>query len=117
VQTSAKYLADHMGEVPTLVIACIEGRVEGQSNMAMAGLYGSMPPAAWSFMLAARPRTLGSAYTTLHPWYEREVAERPGIQLEGCRKGAQLAFAYDTGEDFAPAARTLLESILHWEQW
>jgi nitroreductase len=51
VRTSARYLADHMGEVPALVIACIEGRVEGQDNLAMAGLYGSILPAAWSFML------------------------------------------------------------------
>jgi len=29
--------------------------------MAIAGLYGSIVPAAWSFMLAARTRGLGSA--------------------------------------------------------
>src|SRR5689334_4153283 len=29
VRTSARYLADHMGEAPVLVLACIEGRVEG----------------------------------------------------------------------------------------
>jgi hypothetical protein len=46
------------------VIACIEGRVEGQGNLAVAGLYGSILPAASSFMLAARLRGLGSAYTT-----------------------------------------------------
>src|SRR5438309_8882540 len=39
VVTSARYGADHMHEVPAMVIACIEGRVEGADNMSMAGLY------------------------------------------------------------------------------
>jgi hypothetical protein len=116
VQTSAKYPADHMGEVPTLVIACIEGRVEGQSNMAMAGLYGSSLTAAWSFMLAARLRGMGSAYTTLHLRYEREVAALLGIRLEGLAQAALLQVAYYTGNDFAPAARIPLESVLRWDQ-
>ena len=27
--TSARYLADHMAEVPAMVIPCIEGRIDG----------------------------------------------------------------------------------------
>ncbi len=117
IQTSARYLADHMGEVPALVIACIEGRVEGQPNVAMAGLYGSILPAAWSFMLAARLRGLGSAYTTLHLGYEREVAELLGLPFEQVAQAALLPVAYYTGEGFQQAARIPLESILHWDQW
>src|SRR5437879_1194657 len=49
VVRSARYLADHMGEVPTMVIPCIAGRVDGQDNLAIAGLYGSIVPAVWSF--------------------------------------------------------------------
>ncbi len=117
VRTSARYLADHMGEVPALVLACIEGRVEGQGNLAMAGLYGSVLPAAWSFMLAARLRGLGSAYTTLHLAYEREVAELLGIPFDRVTQAALLPVAYYTGEAFQPAARIPLERILHWEAW
>ena len=32
-------------------------------------------PAAWSFMLAARARGLGTSLTTLHLFYEREAAD------------------------------------------
>ncbi|MBV9358715.1 MAG: nitroreductase family protein [Chloroflexi bacterium] len=117
VRTSARYLADHMGEVPALVLACIEGRVEGQANLAMAGLYGSILPAAWSFMLAARLRGLGSAYTTLHLAYEREVAELLGIPFDRVTQAALLPVAYYTGESFQPAARVPLEGILHWDRW
>jgi nitroreductase len=117
VVTSARYLADHMGEVPALVIACIEGRVDGQDNLAIAGLYGSIVPAVWSFMLAARLRGLGSAYTTLHIKYEREVAELLQIPFERITQAALLPVAYYTGETFHPAERISLERIVHWESW
>jgi nitroreductase len=115
--TSARYLADHMGEVPAMVIPCIEGRVEGQPNVAIAGLYGSIVPAAWSFMLAARARGLGSAYTTLHLTYEREVAERLGIPFERYTQAALLPVAYHTGGAFRPAERLAPDKIVHWERW
>src|SRR5438477_9395031 len=65
VISSAQLLADRMGEVPAMVIPCHEGRVDmpGASNLAIAGFYGSILPAAWSFMLAARGRGLGTAWT------------------------------------------------------
>jgi nitroreductase len=117
VRTSAHYLADHMAEVPAMVIACHEGRVEGVSSVQMAGFYGSILPAAWSFMLAARLRGLGTAYTTLHITYEREVAELLGIPHERMTQAALLPVAYYTGDEFQPAARIPLESIVHWDTW
>jgi nitroreductase len=117
VVTSARYLADHMGEVPSLVLACIEGRVEGQSTMAIAGLYGSIVPAAWSFMLAARLRGLGTAYTTLHLAYEREVADLLGIPFESVTQAVLLPVAYYTGETFQPAERIPAERIVHRDAW
>jgi nitroreductase len=117
VVRSAKYLADRMADVPLMVVPCIEGRVEGQSNMAMAGLYGSILPAAWSFMLAGRLRGLGSAYTTLHLKYEQEVAEVLGIPFEQITQAALLPVAYYTGDDFRPAKRIQLDAIVHWERW
>jgi nitroreductase len=115
--TSARYLADHMGDVPALVIACIEGRVDGQDNLAIAGLYGSIVPAVWSFMLAARLRGLGSVYTTLHIKYEREVAELLQIPFERITQAALLPVAFYTGDTFHPAERIPLERIVHWESW
>jgi nitroreductase len=117
VVRSAQYLADTMGEVPVLVIPCLQGRVEGQPNVNMAGFYGSIVPAAWSFMLAARLRGLGSAYTTLHLQYEREVAETLGIPYDQYTQAALLPVAYFTGDTFRPAERIPLESIVHWEAW
>jgi nitroreductase len=117
VVRSAQYLADHMGEVPVMVIPCIEGRVDGQPNLAIAGLYGSIVPAAWSFILAARLRGLGSAYTTLHLKYEREVAEELGIPYQQYTQAALLPVAYYSGETFQPAERVPLDSIVRLEHW
>jgi nitroreductase len=117
VVTSARYLADHMGEVPALVLACIEGRPEGQSTMTLAGLYGSIVPAAWSFMLAARLRGLGSAYTTLHLAYEREVADLLSIPFEAVTQAVLLPVAYYLNETFQPARRIPLEQIVHVDTW
>jgi nitroreductase len=94
VRDSAMYLADHMGEVPALAIACHQGRVDGGTNLEIAGLYGSILPAVWSFMLAGRLRGLGTAYTTLHLKYEQEIAQLLSIPYAEMTQAAMLPVAY-----------------------
>jgi nitroreductase len=119
VATSAQYLADRMHEVPAMVIPCHEGRVDrpGTSNLDIAGLYGSILPAAWSFMLAARDRGLATAWTTLHLRYERETADVLGIPYEHVTQAALITVGFHTGGDFKAAERIPLESIVHWDAW
>ena len=118
VISSAQYLADRFGEVPLMVIPCIEGRVDnGASNQAIAGLYGSIVPAAWSFQLAARARGLGTSYTTLHLKYERETAEVLGIPYERVTQACLITAGYYVGEDFKAAERIPLDRVVHWEGW
>lgn len=116
VTKSAAYLSKHMGEVPVLVIPCIRGRVETLGPMAQAGLYGSILPAAWSFMLALRARGLGTAWTTLHLRYEKEIAALLGIP-DNVTQAALLPVAYFTGEDFRPARRIPAPKVTSWNQW
>ena len=68
VGDSVAYLGEHMGEAPVLVIPGIHAPRLRAGNQ--AGLWGSLLPAAWSYMLAARARGLGTAWTTLHLKYE-----------------------------------------------
>src|SRR6516164_5032175 len=63
---SGQYLIDHLHEVPVHVIPCIEGRTEQQPIITQAARWGSIMPAAWSFMLAARSRGLGTSLTSFH---------------------------------------------------
>lgn len=116
VVKSAAYLANHMGEVPVMIIPCINGRVENSGVLAQASLYGSILPAAWSLMLALRARGLGTAWTTLHLRYEQEVAELLGIPA-GVTQTALLPVAYYTGEDFRPAKRIPASEVTSWNGW
>jgi nitroreductase len=68
-------------------------------------------------MLAARGRGLGTAWTTLHLKYEREVAELLGIPYDRVTQAALITVGYFTGEDFKAAERIPLDTIVHWEGW
>ena len=115
VASSAQYLADHMAEVPVLVIGAIyNGGDLPEGNQ--ASLWGSLLPGAWSLSLALRARGLGSAWTTLHLAYEKEVAELLGIP-KGVHQGVLLPVAYTKGTDFKPAPRKSLDDVLHIDEW
>jgi nitroreductase len=66
---SAQYLTDHLHEVPVLVVPCIEGRTENTTAVEQAGVWGSILPATWNFMLAARSRGLGTVWTGNHLFF------------------------------------------------
>lgn len=116
LQESAVYLAQQMHRVPVLALFCYEGRAEDQGVLAQASLYGSILPAAWSFMLALRARGLGSAWTTLHLRYEREAAALLGLP-ETLTQAALIPVAYYTGDDFRPARRAPIHDSMHWNGW
>jgi nitroreductase len=116
ISDSARYLGEHLGEVPVLVIPCIRTGTGGLPAANQAGLWGSILPAAWSYCLAARARGLGTAWTTLHLEYEREVAEILGLP-DGVAQAALLPTAYYTGTTFKPAARQPLDEVLHLNHW
>ena len=116
VITSADHLAEHMHEVPVLLLPCIQRRTDG-GTMAQASLYGSIIPATWSFMLAGRARGLGTAWTTLHLRYEQEIAELLGIPFDEVTQVALVPVAYTEGTDFQPAPRAPLDEVVGWNRW
>src|SRR2546430_14596671 len=117
VRSSSEYLADHMHEAPVLLVPCVWSRVDDQPTAEQAGVWGSILPAVWSFMLAARLRGLGTAWTTVHLYYEQEAAQVLGIPYEQVTQAALIPVAYTLGTDFKPAPRMPLESVLHWDRW
>jgi nitroreductase len=118
VVSSAEYLAEHMHEAPWLLVPCLEGRVDEAPQLG-ASFWGSLLPAAWSYMLALRSRGLGSAYTTLHLLGdgEKQAAEVLGIPFEKYSQGGLFPIAYTKGTDFRPAKRLPLDQIVHWDGW
>ena len=117
VTTSATYLAEHMAEVPALVIPCITPRVDGLPMWIQACLWGSVLPQAWGFMLAARTRGLASAWTQIHIQFEEEAAAILGINHAEVQQAAMIALAYPLGEDFKPAYREPIQKFMHWDTW
>ncbi len=114
---SAQYLADHLAEVPVHVIACHRGRTEGAGQVQQASAFGSVLPGVWSFMLAARARGLGTAWTTIHLFHEREAAEVLGIPYEEYAQVALIPVAHTIGTDFKPGPRAPLDEFARWETW
>lgn len=114
IGTSVSYLGDHMGDVPVLVIPCVRAAELPAGNQ--TGLWGSILPATWSYMLAARARGLGTAWTTLHLNFENEIDELLGLP-DDIRQAALIPTAYSIGTDFMPAARQPLDEVLHVDRW
>jgi nitroreductase len=114
---AVRHLAEHLHEVPVHVIPCVEGRTEDKPVAWQASLFGSIVPAAWSFMLAARSRGLGTVWTTFHLMHEREAAEILGIPYEQVMQVALIPVAYSVGTDFKPGRRKSLDTMVHWDSW
>jgi nitroreductase len=130
VTDSAHYLAEHVHTVPVLVIPCINLGSETGQRLVQSGFgrdklmpiglqataWGSVLPAAWSFMLAARAHGLGSAWTGLHLYFEREAAEILEVPFDQIVQAAMLPVAYTSGR-FKKAPRAPVSEVLHWNCW
>jgi nitroreductase len=117
VRESSRYLIENMANVPVLFIPCIEGRTDDVPISRQAAQWGTIVPAMWSFMLAARSRGLGTCLTTMHLNLEQEAADVLGIPYEEVMQVGLIPVAYTIGTDFKPAKRQPLETVLHWEGW
>ena len=119
VVDSAIYLAQNFERSPMMLIPAIDGRFENQPSFVGAGLWGSLLPAVWSFMLALRERSMGSAWTTIHLIGdgEKEAADLLGIPFDKITQGGLFPIAYTLGTEFKPAKREPLSKILHWDTW
>ena len=117
--SSSDHLAQILEKVPILAIPCSLGSpddMEGGLGGGTQGWWGSVLPAVWSYMLAARSRGLGTAWTTLHLRFAARVGEALGIP-ETVTQLACIPTAYYTGEDFHPGSRKPAETVTYWNQW
>lgn len=117
VLSGATHLYEHLHEVPALVVPCVEGRTDDASVLHQAGTWGSVLPAVWSFMLAARARGLGTCWTTGNLVHEKESAGVLGIPYGDVMQAALIPVAFTIGTDFRAARRIPREEVLHWDAW
>ncbi len=116
VYQSAMSLTDTLAQVPVHVIPCLDQRIDDAELGVAAAAWASIIPAGWSFLLALRSRGLGSVWTTMHLFKEKEVAELLGIPAT-VTQAALFPVAYTIGTDFRPAKRPPAETITYWNSW
>lgn len=118
--SSADFLGENMGKVPAMLIPCIAGRTDNEAGanvLSQTAVLGSIIPAAWSFMLAARSRGIGTAWTTLHLMHEKAIADLLGIPYDDYMQIALIPIAYTKGTSFKPAYRPPVETVMHVNGW
>lgn len=102
IQRSAQHLADHFEEVPLFLFGFVQFDPTG----------GSIFPAVWNAMLAARAEGVGSALTSvLGAFHGREALEALGVpEDEGWIMACCVSFGYPTGR-WAVAPRRPVEEV------
>ncbi len=116
IHDTYRWHGDNMGRMPALVIVGVAGRYETQPQIMQASAYGSILPAAWSFMLAARTQGLGATWTTLHLGNADRVAEVLDLPSD-FTQAVMLAVGFYKGDTFKPAARLPVSSYVHRNGW
>ncbi|GMU57545.1 MAG: oxidoreductase [Candidatus Xenobia bacterium] len=116
ITESAVYLAERMHQVPVLVLFCIEGELDRAPLAEAAADWGTIAPAAWSFMVALHARGLGSTWTTVHLVYADEVARALAIP-DHISQAALIPVAYAKGGDFRRAGRIPARQLTFWNRW
>ena len=113
VMASAAHLAQHLAEVPAIVIPTIIGVLDGSGR---PGLFDSVIQATWSFCVALRARGLGSAWTTAILSRREDLAELLGIP-EGMTQIAMLPVAWMKGTDVRLAPRRPAREITYFDRF
>jgi nitroreductase len=113
VMASAEYLAEHLAEVPAIVIPTIIGRHDGNGR---PGLFDSVIQAAWSFCLALRARGLGSTWVTAALEDEARVKEILGIPAH-MTEIVLLPVAWTKGTEFRRAPRHPARAITYFDRF
>ena len=117
VMRSAAYLAENMHRVPAMVIPCLPGRID-RSGFGATSSLASIIPSAWSFMLGARERGLGTCWTTIHLMFEEEASTLLNIPYETVSQVALITVGHTIGTDFQPASREGgADAVTSWNGW
>ncbi|MBI4200437.1 MAG: nitroreductase family protein [Chloroflexi bacterium] len=119
VYRSADDLARRIGEVPVMVLACVEvrGGAAGPPGRGPITLGAAIYPAVQNLMLAARGLGLGTCLTTRHRRFEREVKELLGIP-DHVETAALIPLGYPAeGEHFGGSRRRPTTEVAFYERW
>ena len=109
---SADHLANHLAEVPVLIIATVSAAA-GAAPTSPSGSY--IYPAVQNLMLAARALGLGTTLTTLHRAHERDVKQLLGVP-DNVETMCLIPLGWRKGK-FGTGPRLPVEKVTYWEKW
>jgi nitroreductase len=109
---SARYLSEHLGEAPLLILACI-ALDAGVSPTLTTG--ASIYPAVQNLMLAARALGLGTCMTTIHKYRDAQVKELLGIPPH-VETAALIPVGYPRGK-FGQLLRRPVTEVAFADRW
>ena len=109
---SAAHLAEHMGEAPVLILACITIDAGTKPTLTTGS---SIYPAVQNIMLAARALGIGSCITTVHRYRETPVKELLGIPAD-VETMALIHLGYPRGK-FGRAPRRPVTEVAFADGW
>ncbi len=122
---ASRYLADHLGDVPAIVLFLQPivpwGADDADGHMDIGRLDASVYPAVQNFCVAARSLGLGTALTTVIRILAPEVFELLGVPLraDGSPRfeiAALVPIGYPSG-NFGVAPRKPAAAVTHWDSW
>jgi nitroreductase len=107
IQRSAQHLADHFEEYPLLLISFVQFDPTG----------GSIFPATWSAMLAARAEGIGSSLTSVFMFQVDKVLEILGVpKQDRWIFSSCVTFGYPTGK-WGVAPRRPVDEVSYRNRW
>ena len=109
---SARHLAEHLGEAPVIVLACVALDPGVKASLTTGA---SIYPAVQNIMLAARALGIGSCITTIHRFRDAQVKELLGIPTD-LETAALIPLGYPLGKFGRPPRRPLHE-VAFADRW
>ncbi len=107
IRSSAQHLADHFEAYPLLLFSFVQYDPSG----------GSICPATWSAMLAARAEGVGSAWTSVFLFQLDAVLDVLGVpKQDGWLFSSCVTFGYPTGR-WGIAPRRPVHEVSYRNQW
>lgn len=108
--------AEHMEEIPALVVACLEIASPPADNFVTgAAAGGSIWPAVQNLLLAARALGLGAVPTNL-PLADRAAAKAALGLPPSIEPFCVIPVGYPMGR-FGPVTRRPLDEVMRWDRW
>jgi nitroreductase len=116
----ARHLAEHLADVPVLVVFLQPlipwGGQDEQGPLDIGRLDASVYPAVQNFCLAARALGLGTAYTTVIRVYGAEALAELDVPAGRYEIAALIPLGHPVG-NFGVAPRKPYLAATHWDRW